>query len=98
MLVITAEVWPAGDPRVRHRIGTIVASNESDLAAVSRYSVHLSQNGAPAMGVEPLELAFEVAGHRRSDGPWALVHAILARALHGPTGGLDVGAKPPGPG
>jgi hypothetical protein len=81
MLVVTAEIWPGGDPRSRATIGELLIANESDLAATSSYSVELYQTGSPESGAKALQSRLVLNGHRRSDGVWALVRAILDQAL-----------------
>lgn len=81
MLVITAEIWPGGDETNRHAIGEIRIANESGLTDDSNYSVTLSQRGDPISGAPAFHSELMVFGHRRADGAWALVRAILDRAL-----------------
>lgn len=72
MLVITAEVWPGGDPERARRVGTVAAANVSQRAEVSDYvAVTLPDSGD--------RRALWVPGHRRSDG-WA---PLAARMLMG---------------
>lgn len=72
MLVITAEVWPGGNPTGARRIGTVAAANVTGLADVSDYVVVAMLDAGDRR-------ALWVPGHRRSDG-WA---SLAARALTG---------------
>jgi hypothetical protein len=81
MLVITAEVWPAGDEERKFAIGEMLIANESNLAPVSSYSVAISQAADPNSGTAAWQSGLIIDGHRRSDGAWALVRAILDKAL-----------------
>ena len=82
MLVVSAEIWPGGDESRAWLVGEIIAANESALSSVSSYSVSISQAPAPSIGIEGWERELALHDHRRSEGVWALVAAILAQALH----------------
>ncbi|WP_150125399.1 hypothetical protein [Sphingomonas sp. LM7] len=79
--MITAEIWPGGDKSRKHVIGEMRIANESDLANVSSYSVTTSQAADPGSGAGGWQSSLVIHGHRRSDGVWALVRAILDGAL-----------------
>lgn len=81
MLVITAEIWPGGDETRKQLAGEMRIANESDLADVSSYSVTTFQVADPDGGAAGWKSNVVVHGHRRVDGAWALVRAILDRAL-----------------
>ncbi len=77
MLVVRAEIWPSGDESRAVVIGTITAANVSELAATSTYEVCMDQMADRASGAKGINAALTVAGHRRSDGVWALVRRII---------------------
>ena len=81
MLMITAEIWPGGDETRKHVIGEMRVANESDLADISSYSVTVSQPADPGSGAGGRQSSLVIHGHRRSDGMWALIRAILNEAL-----------------
>ena len=81
MLVITAEIWPGGDDTRRHLIGEMRIANESNLAEVSSYSAGILQVADPDSGAAGWQSEILIDGHRRSDGAWALVRAVLDQAL-----------------
>ena len=81
MLVVSAEIWPGGDESRAWLVGEIIAANETALSPISSYSVSISQSPAPAIGIEAWERELTLHDHRRSEGVWALVAAILAQAL-----------------
>lgn len=81
MLVITAELWPGGDKTRKRTIGEMLIANESELAPVSSYSVAIFQAADPGSGAAAWRSALVVDGHRRADGAWALVRAILDQTL-----------------
>jgi len=87
MLVVSAEIGPGGDESRAWLVGEIIAANESALSPVSSYSVSISQGPAPAIGIEGWERELTLHDHRRRDGVWALVAAILEQAL--PAEGRD---------
>lgn len=84
MLMITAEIWPGGDKSRKHVIGEMRIGNESDLANVSNYSVTTSQAADASSGAAGWQSSIVTNDHRRSDGMWALVRAILDEALPHP--------------
>jgi hypothetical protein len=70
MLVITAQVWPGGNPARARRIGAVAAANVTGLADVSDYvAVTLPDSGDREV--------LWVPGHRRSDGWQRLVVRVL---------------------
>lgn len=70
MLVITAHVWPGGNPERARRVGTVAVANVSWLAELSDYiAVTLPDSGD--------RRALWVPGHRRDEG-WA---PLAARVL-----------------
>jgi len=81
MLVITAEIWPGGDETRKQLAGEMRIANESDLADVSSYSAGILQVADPGSGAAGWQSELLFHGHRRSDGAWALVRAVLNQAL-----------------
>jgi hypothetical protein len=79
--MITAEIWPGGDETRKHVIGEMRIANVSDLADISSYSVTTFQAADPSSGAASWQSSFVTHGHRRSDGVWALVRAILEDAF-----------------
>lgn len=70
MLVITAQVWPGGNPSEARRIGTVAAANVSRLADQSDYvAVTLPDAGDRRV--------LWVPGHRRSNGWQQLAVRVL---------------------
>lgn len=78
MLVVSAEIWPGGDQGRAYLVGEIIAANESGLSPVSSYAVSISQGPAPEIGIEGWERDLTLEDHRRADGVWTLVGAILS--------------------
>ena len=81
MLVITAEIWPGGDETRKHLVGEMRIADESDLADVSSYSVSTFQVADPGGAAAGWQSELLIHGHKRSDGAWALVRAILDKTL-----------------
>lgn len=80
MLVVRAEIWPAGDETAKFTVGEITAANESDFGDFCSYAVSVSQTAAPWSGAPSFETTFAIHDHDRRQGAWALVASIL-RAL-----------------
>lgn len=72
MLVITAQVWPGGNPVGARWVGTVAVANVSQCAELSDYVAVVAHDSGERQ-------ALWVPEHRRSDG-WA---PLLARVLSG---------------
>ncbi len=79
MMVVSVQIWPNGDVSGRFEIGRMVLSNESNLAEISDYAVHVTQRASRALQVGAIDTTVEIAGHPRREGPWALVRRVLDR-------------------
>lgn len=78
MIVVSAEIWPHGDPEGAFEIAKIIAWNEGGSQGCSSYAGSITQTGSAAIGVKSWEQRFTLHGHDRADGPWQLVAAILS--------------------
>ena len=92
MLVVTAEIWPGGDPVHKIEIGTITAANISNLAEVSNYEVSICQTGSPESGTPRWQDEFILAAHDRGAGVWDLVRRITEQARDRREGRRDASA------
>jgi len=81
MLVVTVEISPGGNPLRKRTLGQMQIANKSDLAAISDYSVLISQEASERLEVEGFEQRLAVEAHARSDGPWKLVYQALAQVF-----------------
>ena len=91
MLAVKVEIWPYGSQEHKYEIGRLSAANISDCAPVSSYTIGLSDRQGQADGVPAV--IFQLDGHRRSDGFWALIHGALTMAgSDGLIPGFDTGS------
>lgn len=74
MITITVSV----DDKI---IATATASNISDLAKISDYSVETHERGYPPLGIPELNRGGLVRGHKRSSSVWHLVRKIAVLAV-----------------
>jgi hypothetical protein len=106
MLVVKAELWPAGSGAGKRTLGTLHIVNESQLADVSDYRV-IAMEVANELTGEPAGIAeFKLRAHERRQRVWALLRRACAEAMTAgwpspvPTSGLprpDPRCKQAGP-
>jgi hypothetical protein len=80
MIQVNVEIWPGGFREARRTIAQMRIANVSDLAAVSDYRVLMTEDGTTPSGKPATKRAFDVRGHLRDDGVWALIAKALAVA------------------
>lgn len=63
------------------QIAEATASNTSELADISDYTVEIGENGCPELGIDRLWRLTYVRRHPRRQSVWALVEKIAKAAL-----------------
>lgn len=81
LLVTTAEIEPGLDKMRKNAIRETGSANESDLAAVSGYSVTTFETDDPCTGSAGWQTKLAIHDYRRADGAWTRVRAILDKVL-----------------
>lgn len=74
MLIVKFEIHPGGSEERSHEIGRLELSNLSNLAEFSDYDVY-------AYLEKQAHCRFQIHGHERARGAFALVHRALTEAL-----------------